>query len=695
MAARASVLVQRMTVARRAFSVSAWVRHERLHEVLPPLESFARRHIGPSSEDTQEMLRVCGVETMEELISKTVPESIRSTRELILDPPLSELELVDRIADLASKNEVHRSYIGLGYYDSITPAVIKRNVLENPGWITPYTPYQAELAQGRLECLMNYQTMVCDLSAMDVANASLLDEATAAAEAMALCFRQFKDNDPHNVFYVDRHVHPHSLAVIQTRANHLGVETVVDDFHNFDFSTGTVCGVLVQYPNTDGQINDFTEMIEKAHENKVLVAMATDLLALTLLRPPGDLGADIALGSSQRLGVPMGFGGPHAGFFAVKKPLLKSMPGRIVGRTWDHQSMPTYRLCLQTREQQIRKDKATSNICTAQALLANMSALYTIYHGPQGLRDIAYRIHRSTLVLAEALRRQGHIIHVGFFFDTIKVTCNSHVADRLKVLRRAREKKINLRITDEDDLGVSLDETVTASDVSDLMWIFGCTRETQDSIVASAPEDITEGSFLDSEYQRTSQYLSHPVFNKYHSETALLRYMKRLENLDLSLAHSMIPLGSCTMKLNATSELLPISMPEFASLHPFSPEEQSVGFQEMLEELDRDLCQITGYDKFSFQPNSGAQGEFAGLCAIMAYHRDRQEEHRKVNHLPPPSLSYSVYMYPHYHLSLLWRAIIILATLCGKDSVCHPSSEVFYQDINKVLGYFFCISQQE
>lgn len=580
------------------------------------------------------MLHVCGVEDMEELISKTIPENIRLMRDLKLDEPLSELDLVARIRNLAGKNQLCRSYLGMGYHSCIVPGVIQRNILENPGWITQYTPYQAELSQGRLECLMNFQTMVCDLTGLGISNAALLDEATAAAEAMALCFRHSKKVEK-NVFYVDERSHPHSIAVLQTRARHLGVEVHIGSFRSFDFASGSVCGVLVQYPTTDGQIEDFTDMIKVAHDNGVLVAMATDLLALTLLKSPGDLGADIALGSCQRFGVPMGYGGPHAGFFAVKKELTKLLPGRIVGKTWDKKkTATTYRLCLQTREQHIRRDKATSNICTSQALLANMSAMYAIYHGQKGLREIARRVHRSTLVLAETLRRQGHIIHQGPFFDTIKVTCNSDVADTLKVLRRGRERGINLRRFEDGSLGVALDETVTPDDINDLFWMFGCSREVQDSVVNTPLHEITEGSFLDTELERTSDFLQHPVFNSYHSETALLRYMKQLENMDLSLVHSMIPLGSCTMKLNATSELLPISMPQFSELHPFIPPEQAVGYQELLEELERDLCELTGYDKFSFQPNSGAQGEFAGLCAIMAYHTDRGQQHRRVCLIP-------------------------------------------------------------
>ncbi|XP_064386896.1 glycine dehydrogenase (decarboxylating), mitochondrial-like [Halichondria panicea] len=622
------------TWTRHIFSSSV-VRHERLNEVLPPLECFTKRHIGPSEQETGEMLRACGVESMDELISKTVPENIRLNRLLKLDTPLSELELHKRVEKLASKNTLHRSYIGLGYHDTIMPAVIKRNILENPGWITQYTPYQPEMSQGRLESLMNYQTLISDLTGLDIANASLLDEASAAAEAMALCHRQCKWTET-PLFLVDSRCHPQSIAVVRTRASHLGVEVVESDFRDFDFSSGQVCGVLLQYPNTDGQINDYSQVIEKAHgqEKKAMVAMATDLLALTLLKPPGDLGADIAFGNAQRFGVPMGYGGPHAGFFAVKKEYTKNLPGRIVGETWDSHDNPSYRLCLQTREQHIRRDKATSNICTAQALLANISAMYAVYHGPEGLREIATRVHRSTLVLAEALRRQGHIVHQGPFFDTVKVTCNFDVADRLKVLRRGMEKKINLRIYEDESLGVALDETVTPSDMADLMWMFGTSRGVQDSIINSPPAEDTEGVIPGTPFERTSQFLQHSVFNSYHSETALLRYMKRLENLDLSLVHSMIPLGSCTLKLNATSQLIPVSMAEFNSLHPFIPEEQAVGYQELLEELERDLCEITGYDKFSFQANSGAQGEFSGLCAIMAYHSDQGEQHRNICLIP-------------------------------------------------------------
>ncbi|CAJ0924217.1 unnamed protein product [Ranitomeya imitator] len=491
--------------------------------------------------------------------------------------------------------------------------------------VTQYTPYQPEVSQGRLESLLNYQTMVCDITGMDVANASLLDEGTAAAEAMQLCHRQNKRRK----FYVDSRCHPQSIAVVQTRANYIGVTTELMLPHEMDFSGKDISGVLFQYPDTDGKIEDFTQLVDRAHQNGTLACCATDLLlALCILRPPGEFGVDIALGSSQRFGVPLCYGGPHAAFFAVKENLVRMMPGRMVGVTRDAAGKEVYRLALQTREQHIRRDKATSNICTAQALLANMAAMFCVYHGPNGLKHIARRVHNATLILAEGLKRAGHQLHNDLFFDTVKLHCGCPVKE---VLDRAAQRQINLRMYSDGSLSVSIDETVKEKDLDDLLWVFGC--ESSAELVAEGMGEENRG-ILDTAFKRTSKFLMHPVFNSYHSETNLVRYMKRLENKDISLVHSMIPLGSCTMKLNSSSELTPITWAEFANIHPFVPLDQAQGYQQLFKELEKDLCEITGYDKISFQPNSGAQGEYAGLAAIKAYLSAKGEPHRTVCLIP-------------------------------------------------------------
>lgn len=571
------------------------------------------------------MLDYLGLKNINELIDKTVPSGIRLNREMKMDPPLREEELLERARELASRNAVWRSYIGMGYYDCLPPATVVRNVFENPGWTTQYTPYQAEIAQGRLENLLNYQTMVADLTGLDLANASLLDEGTAAAEAMGLCTRATKKKK----MLVSNKVHPQTLAVVQTRADSMDIEVVVSDRAGMDFSKGDVCGVLYQYPDTEGSIEDFQDVIKACHDAKALVVCATDLLALTVLRPPGELGADIAIGTSQRLGIPLNYGGPHAGFFAVRSPLTRMMPGRVVGVTRDATGGRAYRLALQTREQHIRRDKATSNICTAQALLANMSALYAIYHGPHGLRDIATRVHNATLLLARGAAGAGHHLEHTRFFDTLKIK-PADSQDAIK--RRAVEKEINLRYFADGTVGVSLDETVTEKDLDDLLWVFE-SKKTAAQLASDAPEQPKD-SLLYNEYKRTSEYLTHPVFNTYHSETQIVRFMKQLENKDISLVHSMIPLGSCTMKLNSTVEMMPCSMTGFAQVHPFVPLDQAKGYLQLFEELERDLCEITGYDKVSLQPNSGAQGEYAGLRAISSYFHSKGEKQRKVCLIP-------------------------------------------------------------
>uniref|UniRef100_A0A672Q0G6 glycine dehydrogenase (aminomethyl-transferring) n=1 Tax=Sinocyclocheilus grahami TaxID=75366 RepID=A0A672Q0G6_SINGR len=495
-----------------------------------------------------------------------------------------ENEILDSLQKIASRNKMWRSYIGMGYYNCFVPPVIQRNLLENSGWVTQYTPYQPEVSQGRLESLLNYQTMVCDITGMAVANASLLDEGTAAAEAMQLC------------------------------NSYIGVKTVLKLPHEMDFSGKDVSGVLFQYPDTEGRVEDFTALVDRAHKGGALACCATDLLALCVLRPPGEFGVDITLGSSQRFGVPLCYGGPHAAFFAVKENLVRMMPGRMVGVTRDAAGKEVYRLALQTREQHIRRDKATSNICTAQALLANMAAMYALYQGPQGLRHIAERTHNATLILAEGLKRAGHKLQHENFFDTLKINCGVAGKD---ILEKAMQREINLRVYSDGLLGVSLDETVTERDLDDLLWIFGC--ESSAELIAEKMSERTKG-LLASPFKRTSKFLTHTVFNSYHSETNIVRYMKRLENKDISLVHSMIP--------------LPITWREFANIHPFVPLDQAEGYQQLFRQLERDLCEITGYDKISFQPNSGAQGEYAGLAAIKAYLNSKGESHRTVCLIP-------------------------------------------------------------
>lgn len=595
-----------------------------LERLLPRHDDFARRHIGPGDKDRREMLQALGLASIDELIEKTVPASIRLKRPLKMEDPVCENEILETLHAIASKNRIWRSYIGMGYYNCSVPQTILRNLLENSGWVTQYTPYQPEVSQGRLESLLNYQTMVSDITGLDMANASLLDEATAAAEAMQLCHRYNKRRK----FFVDPRCHPQTIAVVQTRAKYRGVLVELKLPHEMDFSGKDVSGVLFQYPDTEGKVEDFTELVERAHQTGSLTCCATDLLALCILRPPGEFGVDIALGNSQRFGVPLGYGGPHAAFFAVRESLVRMMPGRMVGVTRDATGKEVYRLALQTREQHIRRDKATSNICTAQALLANMAAMFAIYHGSHGLKHIAKRVHNATLILSEGLKRAGHQLQHDLFFDTLKVQCGCSVQE---VLGRAAQRQINFRLFDDGTLGISLDETVTEKDLDDLLWIFGC--ESSAELVAEGMGEERRG-LLGSPFKRTSPFLTHQVFNSYHSETNLVRYMKKLENKDISLVHSMIPLGSCTMKLNSSSELTPITWREFANIHPFVPLDQAQGYQQLFQELEKDLCEITGYDRVSFQPNSGAQGEYAGLATIRAYLDQKGERHRTVCLIP-------------------------------------------------------------
>jgi glycine dehydrogenase len=590
-------------------------------------EAFVDRHVGPSDTDIREMLAELGMSSLDELVAKTVPETIRRAEPLALPPALSEAEQLARLRKIAGKNRNYRSYIGAGYYDCFTPGVIQRNILENPGWYTQYTPYQAEIAQGRLEALLNFQTMVADLTGLGFANASLLDEATAAAEAMTMCHHISKKLKRR--FLVAKDTHPQTRAVLRTRAEPVGIEIVEADPDDMDFADPEVFGVLVSYPSTDGRVRDYRPLTERAHEADVRVVVATDLLALTLLTPPGEFGADIAIGSSQRFGVPMGYGGPHAAFLATLDQHKRLIPGRIVGISVDSQGKPAYRLALQTREQHIRRDRATSNICTAQVLLAVIASMYAVYHGPEGLKRIARRVQRLTSALAAGLADLGFDLGREPFFDTLSVRVSD--AQRTGILARAEAQRLNLRRDEPGRLGIALDETTTPDDVATLLGIFGdaaCSRERVERLAAG------KSSELSAPFARTSPYLRHAVFAKYHSEHELLRYMRRLESRDLSLTTSMIPLGSCTMKLNASAEMLPITWPEFARLHPFAPAEQAAGYAEIFADLERWLAEITGMKAVSLQPNAGAQGEYAGLLTIRGYHRERGAGQRNVCLIP-------------------------------------------------------------
>jgi glycine dehydrogenase len=592
-----------------------------------PAVDFASRHIGPSGTDVVAMLELLGVASVDELIRQTLPDSIRMTRPLNVGTALSESEALDHLKALADKNLVMTSLIGMGYYGTVVPPVILRNVLENPAWYTAYTPYQPEISQGRLEALLNFQTMICDLTALDVANASLLDEATAAAEAMALAKRVTTTSSM--TFLVDAHVHPQTLAVLRTRAEPLGWDILTVDEYT-EWSQARCFGGLLQYPGTYGHVRELQAAIDAIHANGGIAVVAADPLALTLLKPPGEFGADIAIGSTQRFGVPLGFGGPHAAYMAVRQAHQRSLPGRLVGVSVDAHGTPAYRLALQTREQHIRRDKATSNICTAQVLLAVAASMYAVYHGPEGLIHIALGIHRRTAVLAAGLRRLGVRILNSTYFDTLTVDAD---IDHERILERARDERLNFRVLATGAcgatraLGMSLDETSTARTVEAIWRCFGgafAFEELQPETARGIPPM----------QRRTSGFLSHPVFHRYRSETELLRYLRRLSDRDLALDRAMIPLGSCTMKLNATAEMIPMTWPGFAGLHPFAPAAQTEGYAELFAMLERALCDITGYDAVSLQPNSGAQGEYAGLLAIRAYHRSRNAPHRNVCLIP-------------------------------------------------------------
>lgn len=591
-------------------------------------KEFQQRHVGPDESETAEMLKVIGKSTIDELINATIPNDIRLKKPLETSAPSSEYEYLRDLKKVASKNKIFKSYIGQGYYGTITPSVILRNVFENPGWYTQYTPYQAEISQGRLESLLNFQTLVTDLTALPLANASLLDEATAAAEAMTMIFHHVNRNDEirQPKFFVDQNIFPQTKDVIITRAQPIGIEVVTGDYKTAAIDD-SYFGAALQYPDSNGSVEDTRSFIEKIHGVKGYVVMATDLLALTLLTPPGELGADVAVGSAQRFGVPMGYGGPHAGFFAAKDEFKRGIPGRIIGISVDATGQRALRMALQTREQHIKREKATSNICTAQALLANMAAMYAVYHGPQGLKRIAKRITSLAALLSDELKKLGYQQLNKNFFDTLKIKC-----DGIQKIREIAERKeVNFRYFENECIGISLDETTLLRDVNEILAIFA---EAKGSKPSSFNDGGLELNQLPESLVRTSGYLTHSVFNAHHSESEMMRYIKHLENRDLSLNTSMIPLGSCTMKLNAATELIPVSWHEFANLHPFAPVNQADGYLHIVDELSNFLCEITGFAACSLQPNSGAQGEYAGLLTIRAYHHDRGDTHRNVVLIP-------------------------------------------------------------
>ncbi len=592
---------------------------------LMPAKTFSDRHIGPTEDDIREMLHVLGFSSLETLVQATVPEDIRRHEALDLPRPRSEQEVVSDLRGMARKNQVFRSFIGMGYYDCHTPPVILRNMLENPAWYTQYTPYQAEIAQGRLEALLNFQTMVADLTGLPLANASLLDEGTAAAEGMAMC----KAITGRQAFFASQGCHPQTLAVVQTRAASFGLHLDIGTVDEIDWKQASYGGLLLQYPTTAGTFLDYHDLIRRAHDAGTQIVVATDLLALTLFTPPGEFGADIAVGSSQRFGVPLGFGGPHAAFLATREDYKRQIPGRIVGVSKDSQGRTAYRLALQTREQHIRRDRATSNICTAQVLLANIAGMYAVYHGPDGLKRIAERVHGLTLVLAEGLTRLGCRVQDALFFDTLRVFTDVLPAGQIR--DRAKQHRLNLREFTDGSFGIALDETTTMDDVETLWKTFA--KDGQVWFTANALS-ATCSIALPAPFARTTAFLTHEVFHRYHSEHELLRYMHRLQSRDLSLVHSMIPLGSCTMKLNATVEMLPVTWPAFSHLHPFAPPEQTEGYTQLFRELETWLSEITGYPAVSLQPNAGSQGEYAGLLVIRAYHESRGQGHRTTCLIP-------------------------------------------------------------
>jgi glycine dehydrogenase len=591
--------------------------------------NFINRHNGPRSSQLETMLEKVGVDSIEKLVAETVPPSIRMSTGLDLSDGMNEFEYIQHLRELGAKNELFKTYIGMGYYHTITPGVVQRNILENPGWYTSYTPYQAEISQGRLEALLNFQTMISDLTAMPLANASLLDEGTAAAEAMIMLYNARSRavvKSGANKFFISNGLFPQTMEVVKARALPLGIEIITGDHEELELGEG-LFGALLQYPDQFGEIKDYRSFVEKAHENETAVAVAADLLSLTLLTPPGEWGADVVVGTSQRFGVPMGYGGPHAAYFATHEKYKRNIPGRIIGISTDAQGNPALRMALQTREQHIKRERATSNICTAQALLAIMAGMYGAYHGPDGLKAIARDINDYTCILASVLKEMGMEMHTQYYFDTVVFTLPEGLSQETlmdAVLRR----HINFRYFDDGRVGISLDETTSGDDVKDILSVFALLRG------FDPVEDSESGDSLPPEMVRESEFMTHPIFNSLHSETEMMRYMKKLENRDLALNRTMIPLGSCTMKLNAAAELFSLSWPEFSALHPFVPMNQAEGYLELIENLERDLCEITGFAEMSFQPNSGASGEYTGLLVIDAFHKSRGEGHRNICLIP-------------------------------------------------------------
>jgi glycine dehydrogenase len=620
-------------------------------EELENREEFVRRHNGPGEADIVAMLGTLGLASLDELIERTVPASIVSDTPLAIGESMTEQEALARLKGLASKNRVFRSMIGMGYSGCHTPAVILRNILENPGWYTAYTPYQPEISQGRLEALLNFQTMIMDLTGMEITNASLLDEATAAAEAMTMCYSISK-SDGRRLF-ISEDCHPQTIDVMGTRAAPMGIEIAVGD-HRKDPFEGDPYALMLQYPASSGEVFDYARLVEEAHERGALVIVAADLLSLTLLKPPGEFGADVVVGNTQRFGVPMGLGGPHAAYLATNEKYRRSMPGRLVGVSVDADGNPALRLALQTREQHIRREKATSNICTSQVLLAVMAGMYAVYHGPEGLRRIGLRVHRLTSILADGLKKLGYTVETENFFDTITVRTPDGSAE---IRKRAEDKEINLRVVDGGRVGISLDETTRRADVEDLWAVFAGGAE-----VGFRAEDLdrSAGEGIPPALRRTSKFLTHPVFSSHHSETEMLRYIFRLQEKDIALSRSMIPLGSCTMKLNATTEMIPVTWPEFADIHPFAPPAQTEGYRMMMDELKAMLADIGGYESVSLQPNSGAQGEYTGLLTIRAYHESRGEGGRNICLIPSSAHGTN----PASASMLGWKVVVVA---CDKE----------------------------
>ena len=597
-----------------------------------PADVFVDRHNGPDEAAVAEMLRVIGVESIDQLIDETVPAAIRLRKPLNLPAALTERAFLAKFKGIAGKNRLFKNYIGLGYHDTQLPAVIQRNILENPGWYTAYTPYQAEIAQGRLEALINYQTMIIDLTGLEIANASLLDEGTAAAETLHM-FHSLSKKKNATRYFVSEQVLPQTIDVLRTRATPIGIELVVGDHRTADLTDETLFGAILQYPAADGSVYDYTDFISKAHDNNLFVTVAADLLSLTLLTPPGEMGADAVVGNSQRFGVPMGYGGPHAGFLATKDAFKRVIPGRIIGQSIDAAGNKAYRMALQTREQHIRREKATSNICTAQVLLSVLAGMYAVYHGPQRIRQFASNVHALTHTLDTELHALGLDQTNEFYFDTLDVQLESKEL-QTAIRQEAESAGINFRYFEQEGtahVGISLNQNTELEDVQDIVAVFS--KVLGRDVRQVAQTDEVEVNWTDN-LIRKSDYLTHPIFNSHHSEHEMLRYMKQLENKDLSLAHSMIALGSCTMKLNATAEMIPVTWPEIGGLHPFAPREQAAGYTEIFQDLEKWLCEVTGFDAVSLQPNSGAQGEYAGLLAIKGYHDARGDQHRNVALIP-------------------------------------------------------------